>query len=29
VLQPMSKLGVRRLAVVESLEAMNRMGVTA
>lgn len=29
ILKPMSELGVRRLAVVESLDAMNRMGVTA
>lgn len=29
VLKPMAELGVRRLAVVESLDAMNRMGVTA
>ena len=29
VLVPMSELGVRRLGVVESLDAMNRMGVTA
>jgi hypothetical protein len=29
VLQPMSAMGVRRLAVVESLDAMNRMGVKA
>ncbi|MGI4834448.1 MAG: hypothetical protein ACRYFK_13410 [Janthinobacterium lividum] len=29
VLKPMAALGVRRLAVVESLDAMNRMGVTA
>ena len=29
VLLPMSGLGVRRLAVVESLDAMNRMGITA
>jgi hypothetical protein len=29
VLIPMSEFGVRRLAVVESLDAMNRMGITA
>jgi hypothetical protein len=29
VLAPMSELGVRRFAGVESLDAMNRMGVTA
>jgi len=29
VIQPMSELGVRRLATVESLDAMNRMGVKA
>lgn len=29
VLEPMSELGVRRFATVESLDAMNRMGVTA
>lgn len=29
VIQPMSELGVQRMAGVESLDAMNRMGVTA
>lgn len=29
VLQPMSEMGVRRFAGVESLDGMNRMGVTA
>lgn len=29
VIEPMSALGVRRFAAVESLDAMNRMGVTA
>jgi len=29
IITPMSELGVRRMAVVESQDAMNRMGVTA
>lgn len=29
VIAPMSKLGVRRLAIVESQDAMNRMGVNS
>jgi hypothetical protein len=29
VLKPMAELGVRRLGVVDSLDAINRMGVTA
>lgn len=29
IMLPMSQLGVRRLSVVESQDAMNRMGVSA